>query len=719
MRFVDFGIVLKVGTRYTREQYSKTVAQSFLVRLMRLSMSSDAEVRLTVQHILHTLLHRHHNAHYLPKPTQQTSSKERLREREEGPRTLLCSQPKASRHVPTLPHSLHAHRATGSRRAARCQDSLRASPLQPQASCRTGRSQEQRCNGGCKARKQQQQQQQQEQAGAAGDPGPAAAAAAAQPQEGEEKALLAPNPPPSQDTLPTVERSDCSTEYTSRYLTDFEPVQRLARGGLGVVCQVRNKLDENEYAVKRINLPTNKSSAERVKREVRALAKLNHANIVVRCYNSWPETPPQDGRTPRTPRIASKSPAFVCVGTKYTREQYSKTVAQSFLVRLMRLSMSSDAEVRQTVQHILHTLLHRHHNAHYLPKPTSLSGSFIVSKQSSSFIFTYSSCSPNQCDRTLISGVSRARSSCCRLRRTAFANNTLANLEAVFTTPMLLLLLLLLEIPTSRHAHTLAHSLHAHARLQAADEPQGARTPSVHPSCSPRLPAGPDAARSSVAMEGARPGNSSSSSSSSRNRLEQRATQGVRTYTCDHCGKVCSTKAAIARHVLSHASKTRLRGRSGPAEHTATHTAAAAAAAAQPQEGEEKALLAPNPPPSQDTLPTVERSDCSTEYTSRYLKTDFAGVAPAGRALAQVRCEMLMNEYAVKRINLPTNKSSAERVKREVRALAKLNHANIVVRCYNSWPETPPQDGRTPKTLCIASKSPCLYDAFSVTHRER
>ncbi|KAK8375267.1 hypothetical protein O3P69_020321 [Scylla paramamosain] len=61
--------VLKVGTRYTREQYSKTVAQSFLVRLMRLSMSSDAEVRLTVQHILHTLLHRHHNAHYLPKPT--------------------------------------------------------------------------------------------------------------------------------------------------------------------------------------------------------------------------------------------------------------------------------------------------------------------------------------------------------------------------------------------------------------------------------------------------------------------------------------------------------------------------------------------------------------------------------------------------------------------------------------------------------------------------
>ncbi|XP_063854221.1 probable serine/threonine-protein kinase ifkA isoform X2 [Scylla paramamosain] len=228
---------------------------------------------------------------------QQTSSKERLRERErereEGPRTLLCSQPKASRHVPTHCHTpctpTHAHRQQTSRK-------FQALPPPP-------------------------------------PPPPAAAAAAAQPQEGEEKALLAPNPPPSQDTLPTVERSDCSTEYTSRYLTDFEPVQRLARGGLGVVCQVRNKLDENEYAVKRINLPTNynttpchttppttltlhhhhcsKSSAERVKREARALAKLNHANIVVRYYNSWPETPPQDGRTPKTPCIASKSPVFV------------------------------------------------------------------------------------------------------------------------------------------------------------------------------------------------------------------------------------------------------------------------------------------------------------------------------------------------------------------------------------------------------------------------
>ncbi|XP_042203291.1 protein EFR3 homolog cmp44E-like isoform X2 [Homarus americanus] len=61
--------LLKVGTKYTTEQYSKTFAQSFLVRLMRLSVSSDAAVRLTVQQILHTLIDRHQNIEKLTKPT--------------------------------------------------------------------------------------------------------------------------------------------------------------------------------------------------------------------------------------------------------------------------------------------------------------------------------------------------------------------------------------------------------------------------------------------------------------------------------------------------------------------------------------------------------------------------------------------------------------------------------------------------------------------------
>ncbi|XP_064118578.1 eukaryotic translation initiation factor 2-alpha kinase 3-like [Macrobrachium nipponense] len=87
------------------------------------------------------------------------------------------------------------------------------------------------------------------------------------------------------------QKNDVTLQFTSRYLTDFKPMRCLGRGGFGVVFQVYNNLDENEYAVKRITLPSKEESAERVKREVRALAKLNHTNIV-RYYNSWLESPP-------------------------------------------------------------------------------------------------------------------------------------------------------------------------------------------------------------------------------------------------------------------------------------------------------------------------------------------------------------------------------------------------------------------------------------------
>ncbi|KAF7643404.1 hypothetical protein LDENG_00239750 [Lucifuga dentata] len=46
-----------------------------------------------------------------------------------------------------------------------------------------------------------------------------------------------------------------SSEYVSRYLTDFDPVQCLGRGGFGVVFEARNKVDDCHYAIKRIRLP--------------------------------------------------------------------------------------------------------------------------------------------------------------------------------------------------------------------------------------------------------------------------------------------------------------------------------------------------------------------------------------------------------------------------------------------------------------------------------
>lgn len=84
-----------------------------------------------------------------------------------------------------------------------------------------------------------------------------------------------------------------TSEYNSRYSSDFDSIQRLGRGGFGIVFEARNKIDDCHYAVKRICLPLEKEARERVMREVRALAKLDHAGIV-RYYNAWLETPPDE-----------------------------------------------------------------------------------------------------------------------------------------------------------------------------------------------------------------------------------------------------------------------------------------------------------------------------------------------------------------------------------------------------------------------------------------
>ncbi|KAL6263268.1 hypothetical protein P5V15_006068 [Pogonomyrmex californicus] len=79
--------------------------------------------------------------------------------------------------------------------------------------------------------------------------------------------------------------------FKSRYLMDFEPVDCLGKGGYGVVFEAKNKIDDCNYAIKRIALPNSQDSRERVMREVKALAKLDHHNIV-RYFNAWLECPP-------------------------------------------------------------------------------------------------------------------------------------------------------------------------------------------------------------------------------------------------------------------------------------------------------------------------------------------------------------------------------------------------------------------------------------------
>ncbi|XP_075221810.1 pancreatic eIF-2alpha kinase isoform X2 [Lycorma delicatula] len=85
--------------------------------------------------------------------------------------------------------------------------------------------------------------------------------------------------------------SSKESDYVSRYLTDFDQVHCLGKGGFGIVFEAKNKIDDCHYAVKRIPLPNRQESRERVMREVKALAKLDHKNIV-RYFNAWLECPP-------------------------------------------------------------------------------------------------------------------------------------------------------------------------------------------------------------------------------------------------------------------------------------------------------------------------------------------------------------------------------------------------------------------------------------------
>lgn len=74
-------------------------------------------------------------------------------------------------------------------------------------------------------------------------------------------------------------------------MQEFEPLRCLGKGGFGIVYEARNKLDDVNYAVKRIALANTETAKNRVMREVKALAKLDHPGIV-RYYHSWLESPP-------------------------------------------------------------------------------------------------------------------------------------------------------------------------------------------------------------------------------------------------------------------------------------------------------------------------------------------------------------------------------------------------------------------------------------------
>ncbi|XP_049298688.1 eIF-2-alpha kinase GCN2 [Anopheles funestus] len=89
--------------------------------------------------------------------------------------------------------------------------------------------------------------------------------------------------------MPLVMNGTGAGQEKSRIQTEFELLSYLGKGAYGDVLKVRNKLDNREYAIKRIRLPArSKQFYKKMIREVELLSRLNHENVV-RYYNSWME----------------------------------------------------------------------------------------------------------------------------------------------------------------------------------------------------------------------------------------------------------------------------------------------------------------------------------------------------------------------------------------------------------------------------------------------
>lgn len=89
--------------------------------------------------------------------------------------------------------------------------------------------------------------------------------------------------------VPLMPLASTTTNY-SRLTQEFDVINFIGKGAYGDVLKVRNKLDNRQYALKRIPLLANsKQLYKKMTREVELLSRLNHENVV-RYFNSWTET---------------------------------------------------------------------------------------------------------------------------------------------------------------------------------------------------------------------------------------------------------------------------------------------------------------------------------------------------------------------------------------------------------------------------------------------
>lgn len=109
--------------------------------------------------------------------------------------------------------------------------------------------------------------------------------------------FYAPPPPPQRtrkesDMIPAEDPQSDEASSVSRFVTDYESLALIGKGGFGKVYKARNLVDNNLYALKQVCLSSRRSSCtnevQRILREVQYLSSLNHEHVV-RYYTSWIE----------------------------------------------------------------------------------------------------------------------------------------------------------------------------------------------------------------------------------------------------------------------------------------------------------------------------------------------------------------------------------------------------------------------------------------------
>ena len=98
----------------------------------------------------------------------------------------------------------------------------------------------------------------------------------------------------------------------SRYAVEFSEVKFLGRGSFGEVYHVKNHIDGQDYAVKKIPLSQKRleqlqrgggNHLETIMKEIRTLARLEHANVV-RYYGAWVEQHQASNIPPASPQAS-------------------------------------------------------------------------------------------------------------------------------------------------------------------------------------------------------------------------------------------------------------------------------------------------------------------------------------------------------------------------------------------------------------------------------